>query len=125
MDRRNFLQGVFGGVTAAGLIVSAKASDVSAYARGLAPNTPLLIDQPPAITPHVAAGEHLYNSRGELVAMVTAVDITWQSHDVTSAFDNARIYVPGPPEFEIRARGIGSVSLDKANHLQLRGVPKG
>lgn len=121
MDRRNFLQGVFGGVTAAGLIVSAKASEISAYAHGLAPNTPLLIDQPPAITPQIGLAEHLYNSRGELVAMVTDIMVTSgrQQIDVTSHWDSYVHRVA--PEIQIRAIGIGRFELS-GNAVHLRGV---
>ena len=73
MDRRGFLHGLFGGVTSAGLIVVASPNQVEAFASGLVKDAPVLLDAPPQKP--VVAGEHLYNARGECVAMVTGIRV--------------------------------------------------
>lgn len=74
MDRRLFLQGVFGGVASAGLIVAANQSEIEAFASPLKVGEPLVLDKPiPAErTETVTAGEHLYNAKGEVVAIVSS-----------------------------------------------------
>jgi hypothetical protein len=73
MDRRGFLQGVFGGVAAAGtgLIVSATTQEIEAFESPLAKGDPVMLD---ANTATASLGQHLYNERGELVAVVTHID---------------------------------------------------
>ena len=70
MERRGFLRGLFGGITSAGLIIAAQPQDVAAFAAPLAENDPVLLDATP-LAPIVACGDHLYNQRGEFVAVVT------------------------------------------------------
>jgi hypothetical protein len=123
MDRRGFLQGVFGGVTATGLIVAASPGDVEAFAAMLAADAPVILDVPPLPASHV--GEHLYNARGECVAVITSVDMIRDRVEVTSAFDGHRIYVPGLERFKIHADGIGHLLWD-VEHRGPRtvGVPR-
>lgn len=120
MDRRNFLQGVFGGVTAAGLIVAAKPNEIEAYASQLLPKAPLMIDRPPK-TP-AAIGEHLYNARGELVAIVRTITVSNEPIDVTTHWDEVSRFIPGRLTVEIEAIGLGVVEWDTNQRLpRLRG----
>jgi hypothetical protein len=72
---------------------------------------PLVLDRS---TTHAADfGEHLYNSRGEVVAIVT--EVTMHSRrivDVTSHNDEfENLLLDGPPDIEIRAVGIGPLQF--------------
>jgi hypothetical protein len=72
MERRSFLRGVFGGVTASGLILSASPKEIEAFAAPLEPKQPLVVDPVQAFTRQtIEIGEHLYNERGECVAVTT------------------------------------------------------
>lgn len=121
MERRGFLKGVFGGVTSAGLLITGNISDIEAFAAPLVKQTPLLIDNAPPTTRHVESGEHLYNSRGELVAIVTAVRVTIPSIDVTSALSDQQVSIAGLPTFSIEAEGVGMVALNNGRP-EFRGV---
>jgi hypothetical protein len=110
MNRRGFLQGVFGGVTAAGVIVAASPAEVEAFASPLARQTPLVVEHPSVQFAHL--GEFLYNARGECVAAITRLDIVRESFDATAFGDNNKVLVPGLQHIEICARGIGGLVLD-------------
>jgi hypothetical protein len=110
MDRRGFLQGVFGGITAAGVIVSASPSEIEAFAAPLVRDAPVVLDVPPAPDTHV--GQHLYNARGQLVAFITSVDVIQDRVEVTSAFGSNRLFVPGPRFVKIHADAIGQLVWD-------------
>lgn len=123
MNRRGFLQGVFGGVTAAGVIVAASPADIAAFASPMVKDSPVLLDVP-SVEP-TSIGEHLYNDRGELVAVVRKIELRHRPIDVTTAFDSQRIYVPGPRTFEIYAAGIGELAWDiEKKRPRLVGVPR-
>lgn len=122
MDRRGFLAGLFGGVTAAGIVVAASPSEIEAFAAPLVRDAPVVIDVAAASSPAPLVGEHLYNARGELVAMVTAIDITRdriEVHDYCGAGN--RIFVPGLLSVEIRAVALGEVEWE-SHTLRLRGL---
>jgi hypothetical protein len=121
MERRGFLKGLFGGVTSAGLIIAAKPADIAAFTAPLATKEPLIIDSP-AIDPAIGAGEHLYNSRGECVGIVTEVSIE-RENPMNSLFGQSG-FVPGLPSFKIRAEGIGTVQRGPKGALELRGVKR-
>ena len=117
MHRRGFLQGIFGGVASAGLIIAAKPSEIEAFTAPLAKGAPLVLDQPTA-NPEVAViGEHLYNSRGEIVAIVTGMDFSSEAIEVTSSYDVEPQFIRGPMRVDIRAVGIGPVRWEN-------GAPK-
>lgn len=107
MERRGFLKGLFGGVTSAGLVIAASQSDIEAFASPLVRDAPLLLDRP-AVAP-ARCGEHLYNASGELVAIITELTLTRDPIEVTHAWDDKTMYVPGRLEIAIRAVGVGSV----------------
>lgn len=122
MDRRGFLQGVFGGLTAAGVIIAASPAEIEAFTAPLVRDAPVLLDVPPVTDTHV--GEHLYNARGECVAIITHVDMYRDRVEVPSAFDNHCVFVPGPWRFDVRAVGVGSLvwDMDAGGLPRTRGV---
>lgn len=124
MERRSFLKGVFGGVTAAGVVVAASQAEIAAFASPLVKDAPIVLDVPSA-NPAIGAGEHLYNASGDLVAVVRSVSFHVDKIDVTSFGDTNSVYVhKGPPRFDIHAEGIGAVEWDVArNAPRFRGVP--
>jgi hypothetical protein len=116
MDRRGFLQGVFGGITAAGVIVAASPSEIEAFTAPLVRDAPVVLDIPPAPATHI--GEHLYNARGELVAFITRVDVVQDRIEMTSAFDSNRVFVPSLQRVEIRAEAVGQLVWDTDRKFQ-------
>lgn len=105
MNRRTFLEGVFGGVAASGVIIQASRADIEAFASPLANGTPIVVERAPDI-PVANVGQHLYNQHGECVAIVTSIDIrrTMESYD-DGMFQTA---LPGLMRMDIRAEGIGT-----------------
>jgi hypothetical protein len=73
MERRSFLQGLFGGVTAGGLILKASPREIEAFAAPLAPEQPVILDAIP-VTPNFDRGIVLYNARGERVLEVQSYE---------------------------------------------------
>jgi hypothetical protein len=123
MNRRGFIHGLFGGVTAAGLIVAANPKEIEAFATSVPPDSPVMLDQPTPKRAFVDAGEHLYNGRGELVAIVTSFTVTREPIEVTAYGMSESTYIQGLPNFEIIARGVGSIQWDGDHRRmpQLRG----
>ncbi len=120
-DRRGFLRGLFGGVAAGGLIVSATPREIEAFTAPMTKGQPLLIDKPPVSAVPIYSGLHLYNAEGEVVAYVTQITATNQMVDVTSYYDVAHQFcVDGPPRIEIRAEGICGVEF-RGGQPRLRG----
>jgi len=124
MNRRGFLQGVFGGVTAAGVIVAASPAEIAAFTAPMAKDAPVLLDVPAAVPTSI--GEHLYNESGQLVAVVRSIDFHRPMIEATSVFDDHDVFVPGlPRSIEIHALGIGELRWDdKRKHPRLMGVPR-
>lgn len=93
MNRRGFLHGLFGGVAAGGVIVTASDEEIARFSRELAAYNPVVVDPtPPAPLP--ANGEHLYNGRGELVAVVRDLRMSPDGVDITAACVGV-IHIPG------------------------------
>jgi hypothetical protein len=126
MNRRGFLQGIFGGVAATGLIVAAKPSEIEAFTGTLTKGAPLVLDRPVDRGLQVVeAGEHLYNARGELVAIITDLNVSREIVDVTSFSDDYQRHWQRPPEIEIRAIGVCSLEAVGGNRMpMLRGVKR-
>ncbi len=122
MERRGFLQGLFGGIVGGGIVVAAKPEEVAAFAGPLVKDQPLTLDPAPKPTVVPAAGEHLYNAKGELVAIVTEVKLHTQRIDVTSAWDTNRTYIQGPQHIELRAECVGRFEVHLSGAWHLRGL---
>ncbi len=120
MERRSFLRGIFGGVTAAGLIVKATPADVEAFAAPLQPKEPLLIGPPPLSILDV--GECLYNAEGEQVAIVTGISVSVDRDTVHSYGSGLPISITRGIDIDIRAIGIGHVEWIDGNGPKLRGT---
>lgn len=74
MDRRNFLQGIFGGIVGSGIIVQASASEINLFANKNPEGTPL------GLAPNGYIDNwYLYNSKGEVVVYINAI----KNHDET------------------------------------------
>jgi hypothetical protein len=99
MERRGFLRGLFGGIVGAGVVVTATPKEIATFAAPLAEQTPIVIEAP--AIPVVGCGDHLYNDRGELVAIVTNVH-----------FGN---------HYTIRAEGVGGFEVNK-DRVRLRNT---
>jgi hypothetical protein len=119
MERRGFLKGLFGGVTSAGLLIAAKPADIEAFTAPLAKQEPLIIDSPP-VDPRIGPGEHLYNSRGECVAIVTELNVS-RDLELWHSISGDAGFVRGISRFELRAVGIGTVRLGPTGP-SLRGI---
>jgi hypothetical protein len=119
MERRGFLKGLFGGVTSAGLIVTATPQEIEAFASPLKKHAPLVLDQPSVSV--TGSGEHIYNSRGEVVGIITEVTVMRNHLEVTSDRDTNEWIYPTLLRFDIKARGIGRVELGQHGSLELRG----
>ena len=123
MNRRGFLQGVFGGVTAAGVIVSASPADIAAFASPMVKDAPVLLDVPAPIPTSI--GEHLYNEQGQCVAVIRSIDIHQDAIDVSMWGDSQMRYVPGLRRIDIHAHGIGDIVWDvEKKHPRLIGKPR-
>lgn len=105
MDRRNFLQGVLGGVTAGGLVIAASPVDIQAFTSTIAPGSPVALGVGAGLG--VRVGDHLYNASGHLVAVVTRAEYQVYPVEVTMAWDNSRVYLPGRRSVSLQAEGIG------------------
>jgi hypothetical protein len=108
MDRRGFLQGLFGGIAAGGVIVTATPEEVRAFATGAREGDPVLLDQP-AQGGVVEMGQHLYNARGEVVALITEIVIGRDVVDVTTFHGAPRYVEQSRMTVEIKAVGVGDV----------------
>jgi hypothetical protein len=119
VERRNFLKGVFGGVTAAGLIVTAGPSEIAAFASPLVRDAPIVLDASPVST--VKPYENLYNSRGELVAIVRRVDISREMIDVTQYDMTSQMYIQGQRHITIEAEGVCDFVFKDKGFPEMRG----
>lgn len=91
IERRGFLNGLFGGIAAGGLLLKASPADVEALAPVV--NQPLII-QPQAIVAPAASGELLYNALGEAVCVVRSLSYSVDRVDVTYLGDVNKHYLP-------------------------------
>jgi hypothetical protein len=100
MERRGFLAGLFGGIIGGGVIVSATDAEIARFTSPLAVGDPIVSEAPSLMA--VWCGHHLYNSAGEVVALVKNIQMRG-----------------GRPE--IYADCLGDVEIIK-NHLRLAGT---
>lgn len=120
MERRGFLKGLFGGITSAGLIVTATPAEIEAFAQPLKKDEPIdLRRQAPVGV--VSPGETLYNALGEQVAVITGIDISTPHVDITSYLgDQREFFIAGPRHIKIHADGICSIDF-QGDKFELRG----
>ena len=122
LGRRGFLQGIFNGVAATGLIVAAKPSDIELFTAPLTKGDPVILDQPIVNQSTASVGEHLYNSRGEIVAIVESIKMERPKVDVTSFASKATLYdYEWAAHITITAIGLGHVELGERKPPKLRG----
>lgn len=121
MQRRGFLKGLFGGVTAAGLLVTASPQEIEAFASPLVKDSPILLDEQPRQPSSI--GQHLYNENGELVAFVTSIDVHVERIDVTTGSDSNVVYAPGHRTVNISAVGVGPLKLSGDGFPRLGSRP--
>lgn len=115
MQRRNFLQGLFGGITAGGLLLRTEPKAVEALA--LQPEAPLIL-QPQPITPAREIGGMLYNEQGEAVCFVTEINYSVERMAVSAFGESQKAYIPTLGRYDIRAVGMPGVHLE--THLDRR-----
>ncbi len=113
MNRRNFITGVFGGVTAAGLII--KSPDMAFGAPMPEPESPLII-APPAFA-NADAGQMVFDSNGNPLGIIQSVHYNREMHDVTHAGDQWTNYHGGLHTVEMRVIAYGQVQLAKFTRL--------
>jgi hypothetical protein len=112
MERRGFLKGVFGGLTAGGLIIAAQPEEIAAFTSPLVRDAPLVANIPaPRAT---SVGQELYNAQGELVAYISQIHVD-RGHLETTMWGDAEVrYVSGLPQIRIEAVGVGHLSISDA-----------
>jgi len=120
MNRRNFLSGVFGGVTAAGLIVAAKPAEIERYAAELVPETPLLpqgttIEQRRkyglvTVASHRA---HLDTTGETLHVYVNGIDVTFNCCEADDINGYAHILCKDP-EHHRQLDAMGAAHVDSS-----------
>lgn len=71
MERRGFIRGLFGGIVGSGIVVTASPEEIAQFASPLSAGAPIVAEAPDVMP--VGCGDHLYNDRGELVAIVTHI----------------------------------------------------
>ncbi len=104
--RRGFLKGVFGGITAAGLVVLASEADVAAFAR-VGTGAPVAVAAAPVWDGVVPGfGDTLYDAHGRKVAIVTGLRQRSVPIEVTAFGEANQVYVAGATDLIIEARAI-------------------
>ena len=116
MERRNFLKGLFGGVTAAGLVVMAKPEEIKAFASPLKRDAPVMIAAPQPVkhvsrTLNIAPGQMLFDSAGKPVAVVQSLDLTRGVVDTTT-FGSNSTYLQGIPSLTLTAVVYGPATIN-------------
>lgn len=126
MERRGFLKGIFGGITAGGLLLKASPEDVQALAP--AEDEPLIVQPQRIRGVHQACGDVLYNALGEAVAVVTDVRSSRGYIDVTNFGDTNKVFRPSnlPPTMTLTAKLLPTTTCEytasvRSEWLSLRG----
>ena len=125
MERRGFLNGLFGGIAAGGLIVQATPGEVQAFAAPLRHGAPIGLDAIPTAVRPIDTGQELFNSQGELVAYIQSIDARIPRINVTSVGSRYEDFIAGPPEVLITAVGCGRIEVQVGQgrkSIALRGV---
>lgn len=112
MERRSFLKGVFGGVAAGGLIIQASSSDVSEFASGVEKGAPLVSAfQKTDLSPMPEPGEFVYNHQGVILGVISRIDTSISTHDVTGTGEEYQRLIPAVMTRELRV-------VDKISELE-------
>lgn len=117
MDRRNFLKGAFGGVTAAGLIVAATPAEVEAFASGLKPDQTLVVPESvpvPTVLPEI--GEMLFNHKGEPVAILSRLHMDRDMISIGADRNGFEAFAPGAMRIKMEAIAHGPVWTKVVGH---------
>lgn len=83
MERRSFIKGVFGGVTAGGIILASGEDDIAAFVSQVQRNEPMVACPEPLGVSQVAPGEMLFNHLGRPVAIIR--EVQWHADVQTIA----------------------------------------
>lgn len=102
-DRRGFLQGVFGGVTAAGVIVMAPERVAAHFTPEI--GAPVTLVEP-TYSRYVMPGDSLYNAQGQVVAVVRDVSRSRNAIEVTTFNSSTDEYILGILNIDIHAKGV-------------------
>lgn len=97
MNRRGFLQGILGGVTAAGIVVKASSDDTKQFA--LEQDTPVILSKYP--TMGLNYGDLVYNYRGENIGFIKEIIHRREIIDITQPKDFYKVFAPGVLDTEI------------------------
>lgn len=102
MDRRSFLRGTFGGVTASGLVLAGSLNDIELFASDTKPGEKLIISPVPEVMnpPMPAAigyggdvGLMVFNHKGEPLGIIDSVYISHPTVDVTPMGDSVQHFI--------------------------------
>jgi hypothetical protein len=121
-DRRSFLQCLLVGpaAVAGALVVKAEPKALELFA----PRTDeaIVIERPAEMNASpFALNQRLYNERGEVVASITELNVSYDQHDVTMPGDYWQHYQPGLMRVDIRAVGLGGLTRHGSGRYELRG----
>jgi hypothetical protein len=121
-DRRSFLQCLLVGpaAVAGALVVKAQPRALELFAPR--PDEAIIIGRPPAASPGLALDDTLYNKRGEAVASIVELNVSWEIHSATLDSDLWEHYQPGLMRVDIRAVGLGGLTyFNSGRGVELRG----
>lgn len=113
MDRRKFLQGTFGGVTAGGIILAAGAPDIEAFVAMAKKDEPLIAA--PGQFAGVEVGLILFNYLHQPVAVVKEIRQVMATNNATRWGSSWEEQVPGLVTTEITAiaQGIADIRVGR------------
>jgi hypothetical protein len=122
-NRRNFIQGIFGGVVGSSIIIEATQKDIQAFADPLKLADPIYAGPLQTPDPSDQNNWYLYNRHGEKVAIITNIGLRTLPTDMgADEFGNAR-FIPGIRKIDIQVECIGSIDphYDGQGFPELRG----
>lgn len=111
MNRRSFLKGTFGGVTAAGLVIAGADTDLSAFASSMKVGEPMVGAGEVVDSPAPELGTILFNSEGQPVCVVESYRYSVNEIDATPMGSSVRVMMPGTREIRLTAVVMGRVAI--------------
>lgn len=125
MDRRSFLRGTFGGVTASGLVLAGSLNDIELFASDTKPGEALVISPVPGVMdPPIPAaigysgdiGMLVFNHKGEPLGVIDRVDVCRSHIETTMAGDMFKSYTnSGPSRIKFTVTGYGPAAFRVLN----------